>query len=58
VQILVSEGSLPYFAQAAQRLAERLGIETTRTPGTHFTYLDHLGELAQTVRPLLDNVDS
>ena len=58
VQIVVSEGSMPYFAQAAQRLAERLGIQTTRTPGTHFAYLDHPGELAQTVRPFLDHVDS
>ena len=58
VQILVSEGSIPYFAQAAQRLAERLGIETTRTPGTHFAYLDHPDELAQTVRPFLDRVGS
>ena len=58
VQILISEGSIPYFAQAAQRLAERLGIQTTRTPGTHFAYLDHPDELAQTVRPFLDRVGS
>jgi pimeloyl-ACP methyl ester carboxylesterase len=58
VQILVSEGSIPYFAQAAQRLAERLGIVTTRTPGTHFAYLDHPDELAQTVRLFLDKVGS
>jgi pimeloyl-ACP methyl ester carboxylesterase len=54
VQILVSEGSIPYFAQAAERLAQRLGIQTTRTPGTHFAYLDHPDELAQTVRPFLN----
>jgi pimeloyl-ACP methyl ester carboxylesterase len=58
VQILVSEGSMPYFAQAAQRLAERLKIQTTPTPGTHFVYLDHPDELAQTVRPFLDKVGS
>ena len=58
VQILVSEGSLPYFAQAARRLAESLGIETTRTPGTHFAYLDHPHELAQAIRPFLDRVGS
>jgi pimeloyl-ACP methyl ester carboxylesterase len=56
VQILVSEGSIPYFAQAAERLAQRLGIETTRTPGTHFAYLDHPDELAQTVRLFLSEV--
>ncbi len=49
---------MPYFAQAAQHLAERLGIETTRTPGTHFAYLDHPDELAHTVRPFLDKVGS
>jgi pimeloyl-ACP methyl ester carboxylesterase len=58
VQILVSDATIPYFAQAAQRLAERLGIETTRTPGTHFAYLDHPDELAQTVRPFLDKIGS
>jgi pimeloyl-ACP methyl ester carboxylesterase len=58
VQILISEGSIPYFAQAAQRLAERLGIVATRTPGTHFGYLDHPDELAQTVRLFLDNMGS
>jgi hypothetical protein len=55
---LVSEGSIPYFAQAAGRLAQRLGIETTRTPGTHFAYLDHPDELAQTVRPFLNEVSN
>jgi pimeloyl-ACP methyl ester carboxylesterase len=58
VQILVSEGSIPYFAQAAERLAQRMGIHTTRTPGTHFAYLDHPDELAQTVRPFLNHVSS
>ena len=58
VQLLVSEGSIPYFAQAAERLALRLGIETTRTPGTHFAYLDHPDELAQTVRPFLNRVSN
>jgi pimeloyl-ACP methyl ester carboxylesterase len=53
VQLLVSEGSLPGFAQAAGRLAERLGVEVTRTPGTHFPYLDHPEELAQTIKPFL-----
>jgi pimeloyl-ACP methyl ester carboxylesterase len=55
-QLLVSEGSLPYFAQAARRLAPRLGVEVTPTPGTHFAYLDHPRELAETVRTFLRSV--
>jgi pimeloyl-ACP methyl ester carboxylesterase len=53
IQLLVGDRSLPYFAQAASRLAKRLGIETTTTPGTHFGYLDHPIELAETIRPFL-----
>ena len=56
VQLLVGDESLPEFAQAAGRLAPRLGIEITRTPGTHFAYLDHPIELAATVRPFLRTV--
>jgi pimeloyl-ACP methyl ester carboxylesterase len=52
-QLVVSDGSLPYFAQAAARLAPRLGIEVTHTAGTHFAYLDHPSELAETVKPFL-----
>jgi pimeloyl-ACP methyl ester carboxylesterase len=53
VQVVISEDSHPFFAQAADRLAERLGAKRTRTPGTHFPYLDHPQELAQTIRPFL-----
>jgi len=53
IQLLVGEQSLPYFAQAAGRLAKRLGVEITSTAGTHFGYLDHPVELAETVRPFL-----
>jgi hypothetical protein len=31
VQVLVSDDSPPFFGQAAGRLADRLGVETTRT---------------------------
>ena len=41
IQLLLGDQSLPYFAQAASRLAKRLGIEITTTSGTHFAYLDH-----------------
>jgi pimeloyl-ACP methyl ester carboxylesterase len=53
VQVLISDhGRLPSH-QAAGRLAERLGIDVTRTPGTHVPYHDHPHELAQTIRPFL-----
>ena len=53
IQLLVGEQSLPHFAQAACRLAKRLGVEITSTAGTHFSYLDHPVELAETMRPFL-----
>jgi pimeloyl-ACP methyl ester carboxylesterase len=56
VQVLVSDGSPAPFAQAAGRLAESLGVEITRTPGTHFPYLDHPDEVAQTVKPFLREI--
>jgi hypothetical protein len=51
--VLVSEESHAVYAQAAGRLAHRLGVEVTRTPGTHTAYHDHPYELAQTIRPFL-----
>jgi pimeloyl-ACP methyl ester carboxylesterase len=56
VQVLVSEDSHPFFAQAARRLAERLEVKVTQTAGTHFPYLDHPEALAQTIRPFLREV--
>jgi pimeloyl-ACP methyl ester carboxylesterase len=53
IQVLVSEASLPAFSEAAGRLAERLRVDVARTPGTHFPYLDHPDELAETVKPFL-----
>ena len=53
IEILVSDDSLPEFAQAARRIAPRLGIEITSTPGTHFPYLDHPDEVAQALKRLL-----
>jgi pimeloyl-ACP methyl ester carboxylesterase len=58
VELLVSEDSLPEFAQAAGRLGERLGVEITQTPGTHFPYLDHPEELARAVTELLQETVS
>ena len=58
IEILVSDDSLPEFAQAARRIAPSLGVEITRTPGTHFPYLDHPDELAQALKRLLRQVAS
>lgn len=55
VRLLVGDDSLPYFAQAAGRLAARLQVDVTCVPGTHFGYLDHPAQLAQTVSALLRN---
>jgi pimeloyl-ACP methyl ester carboxylesterase len=56
VQVIVSESSYPFFAQAATRLAERLGSHAVRTPGTHFPYLDQPLDLVQTIRPFLRGI--
>jgi pimeloyl-ACP methyl ester carboxylesterase len=56
IQLLVSDSSLPAFSEAAGRLAKRLGVEVMRTDGTHFPYLDHPRELAETVRPFLRQI--
>jgi pimeloyl-ACP methyl ester carboxylesterase len=53
VMVLVSTQTHAVYGQAAGRLAERLGIEVTRTPGTHMAYHDHPQELVETVRPFL-----
>jgi pimeloyl-ACP methyl ester carboxylesterase len=50
LEILISEDSVPEFAQAARRLAEHLRAPITQTPGTHFAYVDHPDELAQAVK--------
>jgi pimeloyl-ACP methyl ester carboxylesterase len=42
--------------QAARRLAERLGVELTRTPGGHAPYQGHPDELARTMRAFLHEI--
>jgi pimeloyl-ACP methyl ester carboxylesterase len=56
VRLLVSENGLPVFAEVAGRLANRLGVKVTTTPGTHAAYHDHPGELAEAIRPFLRQV--
>ena len=58
IKLLVSTQSHSFFSEAAARLAEVLRVEVTRTPGTHFPYLDHPRELAQTIRPFLRSIST
>lgn len=53
VQVLVSEQSLPVIAELSEWLALRLGVEVTRTAGTHTPYHDRPDELAETIRSFL-----
>jgi pimeloyl-ACP methyl ester carboxylesterase len=56
IELLVSAQSHPFFSEAAGRLAEWLGVDVIRTPGTHFPYLDHPEALAQSIRPFLRRI--
>jgi pimeloyl-ACP methyl ester carboxylesterase len=56
VRLLVSENSLPVFAEIAARFGQRLGVDVATTPGTHATYHEHPGELAEIIRPFLRQV--
>jgi pimeloyl-ACP methyl ester carboxylesterase len=53
VLMLVSAGSVPFFAEAAAWLAGRLGVQITRTPGTHTPQIDHPVDLAHVIRTFL-----
>ena len=53
MRLLVSTDSLPFFAEMAGRLGERLRLDVTTTAGTHAAYHDHPEELAEAVRPFL-----
>jgi pimeloyl-ACP methyl ester carboxylesterase len=56
VLLLVSEDSLPFFAEIAARFGQRLGVDVATAPGTHATYHEHPRELADIVRPFLRQV--
>jgi pimeloyl-ACP methyl ester carboxylesterase len=58
VEVLVSEESAPFFAEAAGWLAARLGVETVRTPGTHTPQWDRPEELVNTIRPFLRRLEA
>lgn len=56
VRLLISENGLPFFAEIAGRLGDRLGVDVTSTPGTHAAYHDHPYEFAEAARPLLRDI--
>ncbi len=58
VLLLVSEDSLPFFAEIAGRLGERLGVEVATTPGIHDAYHEYPEEFAAAVRPFLRKVSA
>jgi pimeloyl-ACP methyl ester carboxylesterase len=58
MRLLVSTDSLPFFAEMAGRLGERLRLNVTTTAGTHAAYHDHPEELAEAVRPFLREVSA
>jgi pimeloyl-ACP methyl ester carboxylesterase len=53
VRVVVGTESAPFFAETAQWLAERLGVELERLPGGHTPYFDRPQEMAEALRPLL-----
>jgi pimeloyl-ACP methyl ester carboxylesterase len=56
LRLLVSDDTLPYFAEIALRFGERLGVDVATTSGSHASYHDHPRELADVVRPFLREV--
>ena len=58
VRLLVSEQSLPFYNEIANRLAERFGWDVATTRGRHAPYHDCPAELAETIRPFLRDVSA
>jgi hypothetical protein len=58
VEVLISEQTRPFFQQAGCRLAERINVPVSWTPGTHTPYLDHPYELVRAIRPFLHQVSA
>ncbi len=56
VRLLVSEDGPPVFAEIARRMSERLRVDVATTPGRHAVYHDFPYELAETVRPFIQEV--
>jgi pimeloyl-ACP methyl ester carboxylesterase len=53
VRVMVGTESAPFFAETAQWLAERLGVESETLTGGHTPYFDRPQEMAEALRPLL-----
>ena len=58
VRLLVGRDSLPFFAEIADRLGERLGVQVATTPGGHAVYHDDPRGFAEAVRPLLREISA
>jgi pimeloyl-ACP methyl ester carboxylesterase len=58
VRLLLSEQSLPFYNEIANRLRERLGWDLATTPGGHGAYHDRPADLAETIRPFLREVSA
>jgi hypothetical protein len=56
VRLLVSADGLPFFAEIAGRLGERLGVDVATTPGRHDAYHAYPYELAEAMRLFLREV--
>jgi pimeloyl-ACP methyl ester carboxylesterase len=53
VQVMVGTDSAPFFGEAAQWLAARLGVEVRTLPGGHAPYFDRPEEMAKEIQPFL-----
>ena len=53
VQVMCGPQSAPFFAEASQWIAERLGTTVVPAPGTHVPNFDRPEELVDLIRPLL-----
>lgn len=58
VRLLVGRDSLPFFAEIADRLGERLGMQVATTPGGHAVYHDDPRAFAEAVRRLLREISA
>ena len=51
--VLAAEQTAPFFREAAEWVAARLGVTVGTTPGGHMGYLDDASGFAKVLRPLL-----
>lgn len=53
VQVMASGRSAPFFTEASEWIAQRLGTTVVPAPGGHAPYFDQPEELVQAIRPFL-----